>query len=80
MLLLLLESQLPCVYNDDSEKMAAPQHIHSTHKPHYNTLTAVQWKKQSKSEPAYTNDDEIDNKIVFFYFLSHIQMPKIYNT
>lgn len=48
--------------------MAAPQHIHSTHKPHYYSLTAVQSKEQSKSEPAYTNDDEIDNKIVFLYF------------
>jgi len=69
MLLLLLESHLPCVCND-SEKMAAPQHIHSTHKPHYYSLTAVQSKEQSKSEPAYTNDDEIDNKIVFLYFVT----------
>jgi len=38
-------------------------------------------KEQSKSEPAYTNDDKIEIKrIVFLYFLPRIQMPKIYDT
>lgn len=68
MLLLLLESHLPCVYNDVVKRWL----LHSTYtprtKPHYYSLTAVQSKEQSKSEPAYTNDDEIDNKIVFPYF------------